>query len=82
LENTFHTRLISLAIIYKIKFHLLMWLFITIEERVCKIKDKFQLKERRRKIHESLMDCDGTLKDGSSLFLSSNEFTTFHFTRI
>jgi hypothetical protein len=39
----------------------------------------FSLRREEEKYNESLMDCDGTLRDGSSLFVNGNEFNTTHF---
>jgi hypothetical protein len=47
---------------------------------ICKIKRQILIKEEEEnKYNESLWDCDGTLKDWSSLLVNGNEFTTSHF---
>jgi len=47
--------------------------------KVCKILKQILVEgEKNKKYNESLKVCDGTLRDGSLLLMSGNEFTTIH----
>ncbi len=39
-----------------------------------KLKDRFQLKKKKKEFSEILWDYDGTFRNGSSLLVTSNEF--------